>query len=258
MRSHLLYSLGTCIATLLLLSTPAQAQQNPANEIARMEVRFTELDEKLRTMQGRIEEVEYENRRMRELLDRYQQDTNLRVTELENAKPIVAPTEDAEDDAEEEAPAAKEEKAAEKPAEQPKAENSTFDGRRFSNARAHYDYAFGLLNQTQYAKAGEAFEAFIKTYPKDPLIGHAYYWTGETYYVRQNYTQAIDFFRQGFEALPGGPKAGDNLLKLGMALNNLQRSTEACVVLKQVIAKFSNSPSIKGKAEQERNRAGCK
>ncbi|MBM3618252.1 MAG: tol-pal system protein YbgF, partial [Alphaproteobacteria bacterium] len=130
---------------------------------------------------------------------------------------------------------------------------------KFATPREQYDHAFRLLNQTQYDAAGKAFEDFIAAYPGDPLIGNAYYWAGETFYVRQNFTQAADYFRQGYEALPAGPKAGDNLLKLGMALNNLQKSTEACVVLKQVIAKFgSTSGSIKNKAEQERARAGCK
>lgn len=253
MRLHpILPCLGLTVSLLLSAAFPAHAQQG--NELARVEVRFTELDEKLRTMQGRIEEVEYENRRLRELLDRFQQDTNLRLTDLENAKPIPAPVAEANDDAAT-APVEK----TEAPAEPPKTEKApAVDSKKFANARALYDHGFALLNQAQYAKAGEAFESFIKSYPKDPLIGHAFYWAGETYYVRQNYTQAVDYFKQGYEALPTGPKAGDNLLKLGMALNNLQRSTEACVVLKQVIAKFGNSPSIKGKAEQERSRAGCK
>lgn len=255
-RYAFLPCLGLTLSAILFATAPVYAQDNHlGNELARVEVRFTELDEKLRTMQGRIEEVEYENRRLREVIDRFQQDANMRLTDLENAKPIVAPVA-------EETPSASSDDAEEKlvaPVEQPKAEKApAVDAKKFANARALYDHGFALLNQAQYAKAGEAFESFIKSYPKDPLIGHAFYWAGETYYVRQNYTQAVDYFKQGYEALPAGPKAGDNLLKLGMALNNVKRNTEACVILKQVIAKFGNSPSIKGKAEQERNRAGCK
>ena len=79
-----------------------------------------------------------------------------------------------------------------------------------------------------------------KKHPKDPLVGNAYYWQGETYYIRRDYVNAADSFRQGFEALPTGPKAPDNLLKLAMSLNALNRDKEACVVLGQVISKYKN------------------
>lgn len=228
----------------------AHAQQDSAG--ARNEVRFSQMEESLRKIQGRLEELDYENRRLREALDRFQQDTNIRMTDLEARPAGEATVTSAETPAE--APAATQEQTLKTPAA-----TSAGAKPKFATPREQYDHAFRLLNQTQYDEAGKSFESFIATYPGDPLIGNAYYWAGETYYVRQNFTQAADYFRQGYEALPAGPKAGDNLLKLGMALNNLQKSTEACVVLKQVIAKFgSTSGSIKNKAEQERARAGCK
>ena len=61
--------------------------------------------------------------------------------------------------------------------------------------------------------------------------------------------------------MPQGPKAGDNLLKLAMSLDALNRDKEACVVLKQIIVKFkqsSTSPLLSAKADQESKRIGCK
>lgn len=235
-----------------LLTSAAHAQQPSGTELAQMQVRFSQMDEKMRKIEGRLEELDFENRRLRETLDRFQQDTNLRLTDIESKPSTAAPTS---------APASEEETPAVSTSQPPqnlKVPDSA-GGPKFNTPREQYDYAFRLLNQTQYAESGAAFESFIKANPKDPLIGNAFYWAGETYYVRQNYVQAADYFRQGYEALPAGPKAGDNLLKLGMALNNLKKNTEACVVLKQVIAKFgATSGSIKNKAEQERTRAGCK
>lgn len=243
----------------LVISTAAQAQTQGA-EMARAEVRFSQMDEKLREIQGKLEELDYENRRLREALDRFQQDTGMRLTDLESrpaaaetAAPSEAEIKPAETEPATPAPAAKTDQVLKLPSETPAGGKS-----KFSTPRELYDHAFRLLNQTQYDEAGKAFENFIATYPSDPLIGNAYYWAGETYYVRQNFTQSADKFRQGYEALPTGPKAGDNLLKLGMALRNMQREKEACVVLKQVIAKFGSvSGSIKNKAEQEKTRAGC-
>lgn len=242
-----------------LLSMPLTAQPAPAPNstpnLARIEVRFAALEERLRQMQGKIEEVEFENRRLRERLDLFQQDAELRFSELESGTTggavATASAPAAESGAEQPTPAANPSEA--QTLRMPK------EGDGFESPRDHYNHAFRLLNQTQYAEAGASFESFIANYPKDPLIGNAYYWAGETQYVRQNYPQAADFFRRGYEALPEGPKAGDNLLKLAMSLSAIDRKTEACVVLKQVVAKFgSNSTSLKTKAETERNRIGCK
>ena len=249
--------ISTVLVSGMLSVSPAIAQNTPSpadnrSAIARMDVRFNALEERLRDMQGRIEQVEYENRRLREQLDLFQQDANIRFTELEQraATPAAAPAADI--GGEHPAPAASSE---EKKVLKVPDKNAS----QFADPRDHYNHAFSLLNKTQYEEAGASFESFIKAYPKDPLLGNAFYWAGETYYVRQNFVQAMDYFRQGYEAMPDGPKAGDNLLKLAMSLAALDRDTEACVVLKQVSAKFGNdSTTLKKKAEMERNRIGCK
>jgi tol-pal system protein YbgF len=129
----------------------------------------------------------------------------------------------------------------------------------FDNPRDHYNHGFRLLNQTRYEDAARTFEAFTEKYPKDPLIGNAYYWLGETYYIRRDYVKAADSFRQGFEVLPSGPKAADNLLKLSMALSAMKKQKEACVVLDQLLVKFKDSStSVAKKADAERTRIGCR
>lgn len=255
-----LYVLSSALVAGLLLAVPAQAQEGPSPTdnraaIARVEARFGALEERLRQMQGKIEEVEYENRRLREQNDLFQQDANIRFNALEEKTRNIHV----------DAPASSEAPAEERPApattsgEKQVLKVPNPNATQFEDSREHYNHAFSLLNKTQYDEAGASFEGFIKAYPKDPLIGNAFYWAGETYYVRQDYIQAADYFRQGYEAMPEGPKAGDNLLKLAMSLAALERTTEACVVLKQVSAKFSqNSTTLKKKSDMERNRLGCK
>lgn len=131
-------------------------------------------------------------------------------------------------------------------------------GEETSGPREHYNHAFKLLNQTKYDEAADEFRGFISNYPKDPLIGNAYYWLGETFYISRDYIQAADTFRQGFEALPNGPKAADNLLKLSMSLSAMQKEKEACIVLDQILAKFDKtSAAVTDKARKERARLGC-
>lgn len=228
----------------------------PGESAASLEVRLSSMEDEMRNLRGKTEENAFQIKKLTESLSKFQQDVDFRFSEA--ARPGPAP-----DD---------KNPAAAKPGLEGEEEGSTpGDGalhiapdaakaaENFENPRDHYNYAFRLLNQTRYEDAAGYFKDFTGKYPKDPLIGNAYYWLGETFYIRRDYVQAADNFRQGFEALPGGPKAADNLLKLSMSLSALKKNQEACVVLDQLLVKFKEtSPTVAQKAETERTRIGCK
>lgn len=143
------------------------------------------------------------------------------------------------------------------PTEAPPAADTTGAG-NYSSAKEQYDAAFKLMNQAKYAEAGAVLESFTQRYPKDPLLGNVYYWLGETYYVRENYVKSADNFRQGFETMPDGVKAPDNLLKLALSLNMLNKKRESCVVLKQLQIKYQGSASpVLQKAANKEKDLGC-
>lgn len=248
-------------------------------DAASLEVRLTAIEEEIRNLQGKIEENQFQNKKTADSLDKLQRDVDFRFNELASnpsaAKPAAAeakPEAAAKpadgtvldkpknlaattnpDEGEKAAAAAP---AAEAKTDQPEKKTAPTS---FATPREHYNYAFRLLNQTQYDEAAASFASFIKKYPKDPLVGNAYYWQGETYYIRRDYVNAADSFRQGFETMPNGPKAADNLLKLALSLDAMKRSKEACIVLGQISAKFKTSGSTAvTKAEQEKKRIGCK
>lgn len=243
-------------------------------DAARLQVQIQQLEERIRQMQGRMEEVEHQNRVLKDTLGRFQQDVEMRFndastaamsgeetltdlptddTSTATATPAAATTTTANTAA---TTATLSEEQVLKLPTRTTANNGT---PQFASAREQYNHAFRLLTQTEYDQAGNAFEGFIQQHPNDPLVGNAYYWAGETQYVRQNFVKAADYFRQGYESLPEGPKAGDNLLKLAMSLSAVEQNDKACVVLNQVLSKFgSNSVTLSQKAKAERNRIGCK
>jgi len=244
----------------------------PAGGSAQLEVRLSAIEDQLRELRGKIEETDNRTRKLSESMEKQQRDVEFRLNELSAAGGAHAGAVN----------------AGQQPfatAQTPPASGSAVtpllgatagtgiaprteadpkppmreDLSNISTPRELYNYAFRLLNQTQYEEAATAFAAFTKKYPKDPLVGNAFYWGGETYYIRRDYVNAADHFRQGFEALPEGPKAADNLLKLAMSLNAVSRDKEACLVLQQVTAKFKKtSSSVSERAEQEQKRIGCK
>lgn len=225
---------------------------------------IAQVQEELSKLRGEIEQVQFQNRQLKEQLERNVKDIDFRLQQLER-RPVAdnAPPVDAQEPAHPDAHANDgEEEPREdgrpKPLKPQPAHSDDDSTPSFATSREHYNYAFRLLNQAKYAEAGKSFEGFVAKYPKDPLTGNAFYWLGETNYVRKDYVKAADSFRQGFEVQPSGPKAADNLLKLGMSLNSLKRTKESCVVLKQLVAKFgATSESIKQKAEQEIEQNGC-
>jgi tol-pal system protein YbgF len=276
--SFLLFA-SVCTAP-FALQAQYPGDENPDNaqaSAARLQVKIGELEDEIRKLRGSMEQQAYENQQLKAQLQKTNTDVNYRLDAIEKKQmasvaPMSTPVAQQQGD---NTPDSGQLQPVEEPADR---DSSSDDGSSGSNANAnapatiapvksvpkfttsrdHYNYAFKLLNQAKYPEAGAAFSAFTKQYPKDPLIGNAWYWLGETYYVQRDYVRAADDFRQGYESMPTGPKAGDNLLKLAMSLNAVKKDKEACIILKQVVTKFgSSSSSMRLRAEQEINTIGC-
>jgi tol-pal system protein YbgF len=121
-----------------------------------------------------------------------------------------------------------------------------------------YNFAFGLLKQADYSAAEEALRSFIRQHPDDALAGSAQYWLGETHYARGHYAEAAITFAEGYKRYPKGPKAADDLLKLGMSLARANQKQNACITLAQLDRDFPNpGNAIKERAKDEKKKLGC-
>jgi tol-pal system protein YbgF len=126
------------------------------------------------------------------------------------------------------------------------------------SATQQFNHAFGLVKQADYAGAETALRAFIQQHPNDPLAANAQYWLGETYFVRNQYAEASAAFAEGYKRYPKGPKAEENLLKLGMSLARADQKKNACVAFAQLDQQFPNSSAaVKERASVERKHLGC-
>lgn len=227
---------------------------------AAIQVRLTQIDEEMRQLRGQIEQAAHQSREALEAQKRLAEDVNYRLQALEQAQAqaaVAAAGETANAPAAPtEEPSAPTEPAGYKPT---RAAKTSPTGADFPNSNAHYNHAFKLLNSKHYSEAATSFDAFVRSYPNDPLVSNAYYWLGESYYARGDYTRAAEGFRKGFEANPQGQKAPDNLLKLAMSLENIKRTNEACIVLNQIVNKYGDrAPRTRQRAEAERSRMQCK
>lgn len=91
--------------------------------------------------------------------------------------------------------------------------------------------AAGHLNEGRFEEARKQFLAAIK---KDPTIGEAYNGVGVTYYARNDFEQAIDWYKNGLEATPG---FGDLYYNLACAYSLLGKKPMALRYLKLAAAK---------------------
>ena len=122
-----------------------------------------------------------------------------------------------------------------------------------------YDYAFSLLQKRDFVSAEQALRAFLQQHPEDARAGNAYYWLGETYYVRKQYTDAAIIFSDGYSRFPEGTKAPDNLLKLGKSLAEVGEKAAACKTFSELLGQFPNANTrILANAKGELDRVGCR
>ena len=237
----------------------------PANA-GQMQVRFSQIDEEIRQIRGLIEQTQFQNKQTADQLKKFSEDVDYRLRAMEQKQTEAAAA----------AATAAAAVAAASPAPQPDPEAATpapevkpvkaglptaadAAASNFPDPNAHYSYAYKLLNDKKYAEAATSFDQFVKKYPTDPLTANAYYWLGESQYARNDFTRAAESFRKGFEVNPDGQKAPDNLYKLALSLAEIKRKTEACVVLHQVVTKYTETaPRTVTKAQGAITSLQCK
>lgn len=106
-----------------------------------------------------------------------------------------------------------------------------------------YMKAFGLYSANRYEEAIQAFNQYLKQYPRSEFSANAQYWTGECYYSIGDYQNALSAFKKVSDNYPNDKKAPDALLKAGYTLFSLQRPKNATTALQTLLTKYPNSPA---------------
>lgn len=217
-----------------------------------MQLRLTEIEEQMRGLTGRIEELSHRVDQTSQDLQTYKQATDLRFQDMQSgaAPSGAAPGAPASIAPAQPGPAA--------PADTGKPAAAPTVALPAGTAQVQYDFAIDLLKRGRFPQARDAFTQFLQQHPKDPLAGNAQYWLGETYYVQGQYKDAADSFLKGYTTYSKSSKAPDSLLKLGMTLSALGQKDAACATFGQLKEQFPQaSPAVVARNKQERQKAGC-
>ena len=127
-----------------------------------------------------------------------------------------------------------------------------------STPKEIYDKALKNLQMGAYQEAQAELQNFLDLYPRDRLAGNAQYWLGETFYVQRDYKNATAAFLAGYTNYGDSIKAPDSLLKLGMTLVVMGEKKTGCDAFAELSARFPDAPqAIVRRAEIESKRAEC-
>jgi tol-pal system protein YbgF len=119
-----------------------------------------------------------------------------------------------------------------------------------STEQAVYNQAFDALKAGSYSTAITGFRDFLKNYPDSSLAENAQYWLGESYYVNHDYDSASGAFRAVLKKWPDSRKAPDALLKLGLTQFDQKQYGPARTTLEEVTKKYPGTDSAKLASER--------
>ncbi|MBF0629231.1 MAG: tol-pal system protein YbgF [Magnetococcales bacterium] len=251
-----------------------QTDQNHRNMLADINNRLALMERQLGTLQGSVEEMRHEGKRLGERLDMIPPPdtksappaapaaTESGVPQLPATAPaavtappapqaarpssataaVAAPAPAAATPASP-APAAPAAAAA-PPAKPPAAAAPAAPaaaGAASTNPKEAYDAAFQQLKQGQYDAAKTGFQNFLKNHSKDGMADNAQYWIGELHYVQRQFPEALMAFNQVLLRWPNSTKVPDSLLKIGFSFYELNDMENANNSLQRLTKDFPNS-----------------
>ncbi len=122
-----------------------------------------------------------------------------------------------------------------------------------------YEFAVSFMKIGDYETAEFALKEFIEKNKDHDLAGSAQYWYGETFRIRQLYSDAASAYLDGYQNYPKSKKAPDNLLKLGMTMVQLGEKDQGCKMILGLKKEYPKaSKSVLQKAQYEQKKFKCK
>ncbi len=121
-----------------------------------------------------------------------------------------------------------------------------------------YEFAVSFMKIGDYETAEFALKEFIEKNKDHDLAGNAQYWYGETFRIRQLYSDAATAYLDGYQNYPKSKKAPDNLLKLGITMVQLGEKDQGCKMINGVKKEYPKaSKSVLQKAQYEQKKFKC-
>ena len=241
-----------------------------------MDPRVGQLEEQIRTLNGRIEEMSYQLLQMQEQLRKTQEDNEYRFQDLESGKGKASGKSGALDKPVDGGTADRQTASNAVPADQtagadaatggdalPGVDDNLPQASQSSTASLDkpedlYQSAYGHVLAGDYQVAEREFRDYLDIFPNSEKAADANFWLGEAQYSQGNYNDAAKTFLNAHQTYGKSKKAPEMLLKLGMSLAALDNRETACATLREVTKRYPNaSKAVKSKVSSEQSRLSC-
>jgi tol-pal system protein YbgF len=267
---------GTTVITSPALGGGTSGGARPSGSLngdaySMLDDRLSSLETQMRDLTGQVEKANFTANQLSAKLDRMQADTDFRLKELESKQggtpvaanaPAGAPpaggkpmTDNGQGPGSPPGTLQHGSGSGNAPPPPPAAAPTPLVGK---TPQEQFDYAFGLLKNSDNAGAAKAFQAFVAQHPQDPLAGNAMYWTAQISYSQGQYDQAAVVFLDAYRKYPKSAKAGESLLKVGLSMGNLGKKKEACAALARFSSEYPDAAdNLRRLAASEKQKQGC-
>jgi len=233
-------------------------------------LKLNEIENQFRELTNKFEEVNFKLDKLSTRVTKIQSDTQLRFSDLENGtvttttnkQPTLPGSSKPQDfgsspgyqmtNLPEQQKVSSIESAQTVISEEPEKKESLLPDKP---AKEQYEFAVGFMKIGDYETAEVALKEFINKNKDHDLAGSAQYWYGETFRIRQLYSDAATAYLDGYQNYPKSQKAPDNLLKLGITMVQLGEKDQGCkmiIGLKKEYPKASKSVLQKAQYEQKK------
>lgn len=232
-------ALPGAVAAALLLAAPALSQSGGGDALVRQQ----RMEEEIRRLNGRIEQLEHRLTRIAEDAAQRIGALESQVFELQGGDPSLlgAPT-----------PLGGLASAA--PA------GGTGDGTApvvAVSEQAAFDDALRRVQRGDPTGGRAALRRFRADYPDSPLAGEAQHWIAESLFLDHDYRQAAQIYFANVNEHPRGRRASESLIGLALSLEKLGQIEEACLSLAEAPVRNPGDQEALARAESERQRLGC-
>ncbi|WP_340160290.1 tol-pal system protein YbgF [uncultured Hoeflea sp.] len=121
-----------------------------------------------------------------------------------------------------------------------------------------YQVGYNHMLAGDYALAEQVFQDYVANNPEDPRASDAMFWLGEAQYSQGRYQESAKTFLDAHKQYPQADKGADTLLKLGMSLAKLDNRETACATLREVLIRYPGaSAAVRAKVSEEQQRTSC-
>ncbi len=237
-------------------------------------LKLNEIEDQFRELTNKFEEVNFKLDKLSTRVTKIQSDTQLRFSDLEtgtaensSAKKVALPGSSKPQDfgaapgyqtsnLPKEQSINSVESAKTVIAEEPEKRESLLPDKP---PEEQYEFAVSFMKIGDYETAEFALKEFIDKNKDHDLAGSAQYWYGETFRIRQLYSDAATAYLDGYQNYPKSKKAPDNLLKLGITMVQLGEKDQGCKMISGIKKEYPKAnKSVLQKAQYEQKKFKCK